>query len=388
MRRLFTIVTVLAVLLTALLPAAAAAQGTQTKPDLALSSLYPSQVIGPGDTPSFDVRLRVSTTARVVALSVQQLPTGWTATIRGGGNIVQSAYVEPDTYANVTLALTPPDDVKAGTYRCVLVGEGGGERAELPLDVTIKENLPPKLSFTADLPTLSTSPTGSLSYSATLKNEGAKDTTVNLTSEPPTGFRVTFQLSGQDVTSVPVAAGASKYLTIQARPYLDVTAGSYPFKVRAQGESVEASLDLVAEITGEVNLSVSSPDGRLSGKAYAGRDTPLKIVVRNNGSSQATSIQLGSSEPDGWSVTFEPDKIEVLDASQEQQVTATIRPSEKALAGDYMLTISATAQDSGSKSAEFRITVLTSTLWGIVGVALIAVAVGVVGLAVTRFGRR
>jgi len=388
MRRLFNIVTVLAVLAAALLPAAVMAQGTQPKPELLITTFYPSQVIGLGETPSFDIRLRTSTTARVVALSVQQLPTGWTATLRGGGNIVQSAYVEPDEIATVTLGLTPPADVKAAAYHFVLVGEGGGERAELPLDVTIKENLPPKLTLTVDLPTLRTSPTGSLSYSATLKNEGAKDLTVNLTSEPPAGFRVTFQLTGQDVTSVPVAAGQSKYLTIQARPYLDVNAGSYPFKVRAQGENVEASLDLVAEITGEVNMFVTSPDGRLSGQAYAGRDTPLKIVVRNTGSSQASSIQLGSSEPEGWSVTFDPSKIDALDAGQEQQVTATIRPSEKALAGDYMLTVSATAQDSGSKSADFRITVLTSTLWGIVGVALIAVAVGVVGLAVTRFGRR
>ncbi len=40
------------------------------------------------------------------------------------------------------------------------------------------------------------------------------------------------------------------------------------------------------------------------------------------------------------------------------------------------------------ETAEFRITVRTSTLWGVAGIALIALAVGVVGLAVVRFGRR
>ena len=45
-------------------------------------------------------------------------------------------------------------------------------------------------------------------------------------------------------------------------------------------------------------------------------------------------------------------------------------------------------QDGAAKTADFRITVMTSTLWGIVGVGLIAVAVVVVGLAVMRFGRR
>jgi uncharacterized membrane protein len=53
-----------------------------------------------------------------------------------------------------------------------------------------------------------------------------------------------------------------------------------------------------------------------------------------------------------------------------------------------MVTVSARPEDGNSESADFRITVLTSTLWGVAGVALIAVAVVVVGLAVARFGRR
>jgi uncharacterized membrane protein len=53
-----------------------------------------------------------------------------------------------------------------------------------------------------------------------------------------------------------------------------------------------------------------------------------------------------------------------------------------------MLTVRARPQDSGYESADFRITVLTSTLWGVVGILLIAVAVAVVGWAVMRFGRR
>lgn len=53
-----------------------------------------------------------------------------------------------------------------------------------------------------------------------------------------------------------------------------------------------------------------------------------------------------------------------------------------------MITARVRSDGGVSKSADFRITVLTSTLWGVVGIALIAVAVMVVGLAVVRFGRR
>jgi uncharacterized membrane protein len=53
-----------------------------------------------------------------------------------------------------------------------------------------------------------------------------------------------------------------------------------------------------------------------------------------------------------------------------------------------MVTVRAKPAQGATEIAEFRITVKTSTLWGIVGVGLIAVAVAVVGFAVMRFGRR
>jgi uncharacterized membrane protein len=48
----------------------------------------------------------------------------------------------------------------------------------------------------------------------------------------------------------------------------------------------------------------------------------------------------------------------------------------------------ASAAGGLSESANFRITVLTSTLWGAVGIAIIAIALLVVVFAVARFGRR
>lgn len=52
-----------------------------------------------------------------------------------------------------------------------------------------------------------------------------------------------------------------------------------------------------------------------------------------------------------------------------------------------MVTLRASA-GSASASADYRVTVQTSTLWGLVGIVLVALAVGVVGFAVSRYGRR
>jgi len=76
-----------------------------------------------------------------------------------------------------------------------------------------------------------------------------------------------------------------------------------------------------------------------------------------------------------------------LAAGKSQQIKVTLTPSARAIAGDYQTTIRASSAGGQSASANFRITVLTSTLWGAVGIGVIAVALLAV-FAVARFGRR
>ncbi len=392
MRRFWTIVALLSLVLLAVnAPAPVMAKGDQPAgddPELVIFTSYPSQVIGIDENVSITLKLRTGTTPQVVHLEMQQIPEGWTATFRGGGKIIRSVYVEPEKDASVTLKLEPPTNVVAGTYRFVVLAQGEETTAELPLELTVQEKLPPRLTFEVELPTLKGKPSSTFRYNATLKNEGDEELTVNLLASAPPGFTVTFKLTGQEVTSLPLEANESKRLTIEVRPYVDVPADAYPITVHAQGGEAEASLSLTAEVTGEPSLTVTAPDGRLSGRAYAGEETPLKVIVRNTGSAPARAVELSATEPSGWSVKFEPKQIDEIPAGEQVEVTARIRPAEKAVAGDYMVTVRARPKESTSASADFRITVLTSTLWGVVGIALIAVAVGVVAVAVLRFGRR
>jgi uncharacterized membrane protein len=64
-----------------------------------------------------------------------------------------------------------------------------------------------------------------------------------------------------------------------------------------------------------------------------------------------------------------------------------VTPSERAVAGDYMVTLRA-AGGPVSEDVQFRTTVRTSTLWGVAGLGAIAAAVLVLGVAVMRYGRR
>jgi len=355
---------------------------------LTLFTRYPAQEAAIGENITFDLTLRTGASPQVVRLDVQDLPEGWTATFRGGGKVVQAAYVEPGNDTQVSLRIELPTDVQADTYRFSVIARGEGEKDELPIELTIAEKLPPSLEFEVELPTLRGTSDTIFRYSATLKNKGDEDLSVNLVADAPPEFRVNFRLSGQDVTNIPVAANESKRLSIEAEAFAEVQAGTYPINVLAQGGEARATIALVAEVTGKPGLSVTTPDGRLSAEAHAGDQTPLSLVVRNTGSAPARDVELSASSPSGWSVEFEPKQIAEIPAGQQVEVTANVQPAEQAVAGDYVVTVRARPEGGVSKSAEFRITVLTSTLWGVVGVALIAVAVAVVGLAVMRFGRR
>lgn len=393
MRRHWSIIPLLTLILSLLhMPAPVLAQAGQPSthsPELALFTSYPSLVIGMDESVNFTLKLRTETSPQTVRLEMQEVPQGWTATFKGGGKIIQAAYVEPDDEASVTLKLEPPSDVAAGTYRFVVLARSEKAKVTLPLEITIKEKVPPRLSFDTDLPVLHGSRATKFRFNVTLKNEGDEDLTVNLTADAPDGFLVKFKTGGKEVTSLPLEANQSKRLDVEAQVFADIPAGDYPFTVRAHGNGVEATLSLTAKVTGMPDISVTTPDGRLSGRAYAGRETSFKIVIRNTGSAPAHGVKLSASEPSGWSVEFDPKEIPEVPADHQVEVTAKIKPSDKAVAGDYMVTIKARPEESvATESVDFRITVLTTTLWGLVGVGLIAVAVIVVALAVMRFGRR
>lgn len=396
MRRIWTVSLFLALFLLVTYSAAPALaqdgdppQSIATTQDLTFFTLYPAQEVAIGENVTFNFTLRTGATPQVVQLETQNLPEGWAATFKGGGRVIEAAYVEPENDTKLDLRIDPPKDVAAGTYKFSAIAQGeNGQQVTMPIELVVKDKLPPSLEFSVELPTLRGNPSTTFRYNATLKNEGDEDLSVNLVADAPPGFQVDFKLSGQDVTSIPVAANETKRLSIEAKPFPDMPAGAYPISVLAQGGATQANLSLTAEVTGQVELNVTAPDGRLSGQAYVGNVTPLKVVVQNTGSAPAHNVEINADQPAGWEVKFEPKTIPEVGAGNQVEVTANIKPADQAVAGDYVVTVRAKPDEGASKSADFRITVLTSTLWGIVGVGLIAVAVVVVGLAVMRFGRR
>jgi uncharacterized repeat protein (TIGR01451 family) len=386
-RLVITFSTILSLMLISLFwPTLVQAEGSS--PNLSISTTYPSEVVQLGESVNISINVQDTGVAQTVEMSMEQIPDGWTATFRGGGRVVQSVYVAANSSGTVDLRLDPPKDAKSGTYNFLVLAQSETQKAELPITLTVQEQVPASLSFTTDLPTLKGSPSTTFRYNTTLKNDGDQELTVNLTADAPAGFVTKFMLSGQEVTSFPVGANQSKSISVELTPLSDISSGDYPFTVYADAGDLQANLNLDAEVTGEYTLGVSGPDGRLSGNANAGKTTTFQVVVSNTGTAPAQGVEMSATAPSGWTVSFDPKVIDEIPAGNQIEVTASLTPADKAVAGDYIVNIHAKPVGGVTKSADFRITVSTSTLWGVAGLALIAVAVGVVAMAVTRFGRR
>jgi uncharacterized membrane protein len=377
------------VMLPGLGPARAQGPSSDTVPDLALFTSYPSEVIGVGDNLTYTLTLRTTNAPQVAELSIQDLPDGWTATLRGNNRLVESVYVQPDTDSTVDLRVDPPADVTSGTYTFSVQARSDQASADLPLTVTVQERVPARLVFSTDLPTVRGKPDTTFHYNVTLANQGDEDVTVNLLADASSAFSVTYKLSNQEVTNIPVEANSTKRLTVDVAPLSrTVAADDYPITLHAQGDSIEADLQLTAEVVGAEALNLTTSDGRLSGDAEIGSRTSYSLELQNTGTAPARGISVSATQPNGWTVELQPNTIDSLDAGQTAEITAYVQPADNAIAGDYMVTFRAQPEGGTQQSVEFRVTVRTSTLWGVAGVALIAIAVLVVSMAVMRFGRR
>lgn len=182
-------------------------------------------------------------------------------------------------------------------------------------------------------------------------------------------------------------AGASKDVSAKVSLPERAQAGKYRLTVHAASGKTAAQLPLTMIVTGEPRLSVTTPSGRLSGTATVGHTTQLALDVVNDGSAPARDLKLSADSPSHWKVSFDPESLGRLAPHQTAKVTASVTPASRSLAGDYMLTLEANG-DTTDASADYRVTVMTSTLWGSIGVGIAAASILVVGFAVSKFGRR
>ena len=358
-----------------------------------LTTSWPEMTIKPGETQSVSLSLRnEKLPPQRATIEVSGVPEGWEWSLKGGGREVTAAIVSPDSTERLTLELTPPGDASTdGEHAIEVRARTATETVTLPLVVRLSETeeVASGLSLEPELPALRGTARSTFSFKIKVKNEGAEDGLFNLTASVPAGFQTRFKkgYGSEEITGLPIAAGATETVTMEVIPSRAVAAGRYEAGFEVSGEGLSGTTQLSLDVTGEPQVAIVGPQERLSGEAVAGRESSFTFTLVNTGTAPATDLELSATPPSGWTVAFEPQDVAQIAPNSTGEVNVKITPSEQAIAGDYMVSVRA-SNDTISESVQFRVTVRTSTMWGAVGLGVIAVAALVLGGAVMRYGRR
>ena len=384
--------TLLSLALLALAPALPAAAQETPPPvkGMFLLTDYPSMTVRPGSTTTVNLRLRnYALPPERFAFTVDGAPQGWTVTLLGGGQPAGAAMVATNDSTTLQLRLDVPENAAMGTQNLTITAKGGSSELSLPIAVTLAKDLPAKLSVKAQLPSLRGNAKSNFEFQMDVKNDSGRNLVVAFGAQAPQNFEATFteQYGSQELNSIPIEAGQSKTVKLKVRPPSTVGASRYPVSVKATAEDASAETSVALEITGQPRLSLAGRDGVLSGRAEAGKEASIPIVITNTGTAAADDIELSGNAPSGWKIEFDPKTIDRIAQNQNKEVQVRVTPPEKAIAGDYAPTFSVASRGENA-STQFRVAVGTSTMWGLIGLGIVGVALLIMLAAVARFGRR
>lgn len=356
--------------------------------ELVMTTPYPTVETRPGSLVQLDLTL-VSAIPTPVDLTVEGLPDGWDATLRGGGFVIRSITAEPDNGATVDLELVVPVDAAAGEYPVTAVAEGDGVRAEAEVTLVIADEVNSGIRLTADFPTLSGEPGGTFDYRLTVANDTPTEQTFTFDPTGPQGWTVTASPTAEErAQTVTIDAGSTATIDVSATAPQSAPQGSYPIDVAVIAPNgATGSIALEAEIVGTPELSLGTADERLNVSGGANKEQRIPLIVANPGTSELDVVRLAGTAPSGWDVSFDPQEIEAVQPGETAQVTAIVVPSPDAVAGDYSLTVRASS-GSLSSNVDLRYTLEGSRTMGLIAIGVIVAAFVALGAVFVKFGRR
>ena len=356
---------------------------------LDMSTAYPGISVKPGDAISFNLDFTNAGAGESVALSASKLPDGFTGYFEGDGKNISNVYVKNgDNDKLASYNVTVPDNAAEGSYTVTLnaAGESNADSITLTMNVSSEELGSSKL--TTEYPEQEGAAGPTFTFNSTIQNNSSNNQSFCLSAQAPDGWKVAFTPSGAStqVASADVDAEKSQGVTITVTPPDGVQAGDYTIPISAVSASENLTSQLKVTITGTYGLKVQAPSGLLSFNANANKKTAVTVDVVNDGNIALNNINLTSTAPSDWKVEFSESSIASLDAGATKEVTMYVTPSNAAVSGDYAMTVQAATTATTAKS-DFRVTVKTQTVWGLVGVVLIAAIVAGLAGVFKKYGR-
>ena len=377
--------------------AGAAEASADTRPDRGISvyTEYSGVVVPVGETVRLD--LTVANEGRrdeTVALHLVSAPKDWKTELKGGGFTVTGVAVPDGKDQRLTFTAEPPKGQEPGTHTFVVEGvtADGALRSTHTITVTTKKRPAggsDDLAVTTAYPMLRGPSDATFEFSLDVENKSDADRTINLAAQGPAGWEVNIKPGYESklISSLNMKGSQSKTVNVEVKPPKEAPAGEYPITVRVSSGPSAVTKPLMVVLTGIYKLEARTPRGILSTEAVTGKPTTVSLLVRNTGSAVNRNVTLSAIKPENWEVKFEPEKIEALEPGAFRQVEAKITPAAQTLVGDYSVALTANGEKA-SDNVEMRVRVNAASLWGWIGVGLIAVVIGGMGGLFAWLGRR
>jgi uncharacterized membrane protein len=349
----------------------------------------------PGKAITFPVSVTNNTTKlERIKLSIEAAPKDWAPVFQDRGYDVTEVELLPGKDNTVTFQITPPTNTPPGSQRLSLKGvTDDGLSTTLNLGVTITGGGAggSSLKLTTDYPVLRGASGAKFEFKATIANNTGKDNTFGLSATAPgADWLVYFQPSfdQKQISSIQVKSGSTSDVNVEVQSPQLAKPNDFPINVKVSDDAGNtAGVDLKVTIIGNYKLDFN-PQQRLNYDADAGRPQTLQITFANTGTAPVQNVSLTATGlPSGWTVNFQPDKIDSIDPGTQRSVQATLTPAAKAIAGDYSITFSASSAQA-SVNKDFRITVKTPTIWGWVGLGIVVIVVGGLVWMFASYSRR
>ncbi len=359
---------------------------------IVVASTYASAEVPRGDR--VRVPVRVANDGEVdetISFAVTK-PEGWKVRVGPFGLNLTSIVLPAGKSEEYDLEVIPGGDAPRGKYAVTLSAStrDGAQKSSVRVDVGYAAGVAVgKTAVSARYPVLQGPSDTNFQFRLDLSNEGVTDRTFNLAVAGPGGWAAGFkpEFEQRYISTISLKAGESRGLELDVNPPPKVPPGNYTLRVRAIAPDAEAGIQLSVQITGTFSVSIETASGRLNADAVAGEESIAAIVVKNTGTAELKNVKLSASRPSGWSIDLKPEQILELGPGELREVEMKMKPPSNAIAGDYLVTVTASSERA-FKGADIRVGVSTSTIWGWVGVGIIAIAL--VGLYVLfmRLGRR
>ncbi len=252
------------------------------------------------------------------------------------------------------------------------------------------------LKLESKFPVLSGESGDDYDFEVDVKYQGGERKRFDLTISVPPDWRgyATAGYPERQVAAVemgsPETFAATEKIKVKAFPVFWnlPEAGDYVVTLEVSSGDLKGSIELTAKVTAKYEFEVYTETGRLNTEATAGKDNHFALKLANSGSAAIDDITFSSTKPEGWSIKFNPEKVDSLEPGLTQDVDVVINaPKGKTIAGDYVVSINANSKKIND-SLELRVTVLTPSIWGWVGIIIVLVVIAGLAVIFRQLGRR